>query len=485
MERGIQVSEWTSRIKNHRIWGLMDALGPTIDKAVRLDDLDPTALEALERLRSILTFSGKRLGGSDPQTILPTPLEGMAGAFASQAQEVEAFTVDRKIDHLAGANNLADIVLANLVQIPGVSSSEELVGLMQAIASYRSTIEEQERISYAARNQSTKEVSELTKTLEAFKTQAEATINDLKAQLEAERQKISVAAAEQQKIFVDTRTAHNTTYSDTLLKIQENLAKTLSDQQGQFSSAQENRNREFTAAQTDSQKQFGALIADYAKRLADQDAEFTKQRDAFVATSQKQLADLNDNYEKVAQAVLEEVNKRRKEVEKLVGVIGNLGVTSGYQTTANNARISMWVWQTVSVLAMGVVIFFAFKAFLPTLQGTFSWETFAARALLTITVGVLAAYAASQADRFFHMEKSNRKLALELAAIDPFIALLPLDEQYKFKLEIGRRTFAQDEEDSAKNAKSPATTIDVVTSEQGQKVLQMILDTAKNMVVPK
>jgi hypothetical protein len=78
------------------------------------------------------------------------------------------------------------------------------------------------------------------------------------------------------------------------------------------------------------------------------------------------------------------------------------------------------------------------------------------------------------------MEKHNRKLALELAAIDPFIALLPQDEQFKFKLEIGRRTFAQEEPTSVtKDEKSPATTLDVLASKEGKEILQLLIDAAK------
>lgn len=476
------MSEWISRVKDHRIWELMNVLGPTIDKAVRLDDAEPAAVEALERLRSVLAFCGKRLGGSDPLTVPPAPLDAMAGAFESQKAEIEAFISDRNSAHLTAANNSADTALANLVQIPGVSASEELIGLMEAVGSYRSELEERERSTSAARKQANAEVAVLTTALETFKTQTQVTIAEMKSQLDAERQRISITAAEQQKLFADAQAAQNSTYHDTLLKVQENLAKTLSDQQGQFSGAQENRSREFTAAQTESQKRFGELIAEHAKRLADQDAEFTKQRDAFVVTAEKQLADLNRNFESEATGILEEVNKRRKEVEKLVGVIGNLGVTSGYQTTANNARISMWVWQGFALLGLAAVIVFAFRAFLLTLQGNFNWEQFAGRVFLTITVGVFAAYSASQADRFFHVEKYNRKMSLELAAIDPFIALLPQDEKDKFKLEIGRRSFAQDEPHTASNSKSPATTLDVLASKEGQQLLQVFIEAAQKIV---
>lgn len=205
--------------------------------------------------------------------------------------------------------------------------------------------------------------------------------------------------------------------------------------------------------------------------------EFTRQRDSFVGIAKKQLTDLNENYEDAAKKILEQVNNHRKDVEKLVGVIGNLGVTSAYQTTANDARISMWVWQGVAVLAMLGLVSFAYFAFLPAMKGGFTWEGFAMRAFLTVTVGVLAAYAATQADRFFQMEKYNLKLALELAAIDPYIALLPEEQKNKFKIEIGQRSFGQDEAPGLNTAKSPATTLDVVAgSKTVQQLVQLVSD---------
>jgi hypothetical protein len=77
------------------------------------------------------------------------------------------------------------------------------------------------------------------------------------------------------------------------------------------------------------------------------------------------------------------------------------------------------------------------------------------------------------------MEKSNRKLALELAAIDPFIALLPQDDQYKFKLEVGRRSFAQEEVTIAKSEKSPATTLDLLNSDQMKQFLEIVTAISK------
>ena len=255
-----QMSEWTSRVRDHRIWELMKGLGPTIDKALQLDDSDPAAVEALERLRSVLALCGKRLGGSDPLTILPAPLEAMSGAFESQKTEIETFISDRNLAHLTNANQSADAALASLAQVPGISTSEEVIGLIRAVASQRSALEDQERSSSTARKRATAEIKELTTTLEVFKAQAQSSIAELKAQLETEKQKISTLTSEQQKAFTDAQQARSNTYNETLLKIQENLTKTLNEQQGQFSTAQESRGREFTAAQMDSQKDSGILL---------------------------------------------------------------------------------------------------------------------------------------------------------------------------------------------------------------------------------
>jgi hypothetical protein len=140
----------------------------------------------------------------------------------------------------------------------------------------------------------------------------------------------------------------------------------------------------------------------------------------------------------------------------------------------------MYVWQVFAVGGFLALIWFAYHAFLPTMQGDFRWGAFAARVFLTITVGVFAAYSVSQADRFYKMESKNRRLALELAAIDPFIALLPQDEQYKFKLEVARRTFAQEEPQAdPKVDKSPATTLDVLASKETQGIVQSLIELVK------
>ena len=98
------MSEWESRIRNHRVWEVMKSLGPSIDRALERSDIDLSALQSIERLRVVLSFCGKQLGASDPLTVLPSTLDSLAGAFETQTTELVAFLNDSDVVHLTNAN---------------------------------------------------------------------------------------------------------------------------------------------------------------------------------------------------------------------------------------------------------------------------------------------------------------------------------------------------------------------------------------------
>jgi hypothetical protein len=471
------MSEWAARITDHRVWKVMADLGPRIDEAENVEGIEPSAVESLERLRAVLAFCGKRLGATDPLTMTIAPIDAIATSFQTATTEVEAFTNDKNIDHLTVANTSgADQALGYLAQVPGIATEQELVGLVQAATESRRAFEQHAHKSSESVKKAEGEIGELRKALES----TQSAITTLQGQIDTERQKITTQFSEQQKVFGDAQEARSNNFNETLRKLQESLSQTLTDHQRQFSEAQESRVKDFSSTQAESLKKFNDTIADYSKRLTDQDAEFTKKNDAALSDHYGRLIQMETTFDGQAREVLKNVNQHRQDVEKLVGVIGNLGVTSGYQTNANIARKTMWFWQGVSVAAFIGIFLFAYHAFLPSMVGEFRWGSFATRVFLTITIGAFAAYAVSQADRFYKMESKNRRLALELAAIDPFLAFLPQEDQFKFKLEMARRTFAQEEpETDPKADKSPATALDVIASKETQVIVQSLVELVK------
>lgn len=428
------MSQWTDRIRSHPVWQQLAALGPVLDQAAAREGNDATAVDAIERLRAVLTLTGKRLASTDPFLTYLGPLDGLNSALQSAINEVQSYISNGNVGHLTNANSHADSALAHLPTLTSPSVPDELVVLSDAASSYRNALE--------------RHLTDSASTVQALRSETDALRSRL-AELANE------AAAERQRVGA--------------------LA---SEHQAQFSTAQEIRNREFAEAQTARQDRYTSLVTEYFQKLNEQAAEAARQTEATATQSRQDLVALKETYKRSAEQVLDEINTHKRQVEKLVGVIGNLGVTSGYLRSANHARWNLWLWQFVTVGSLVALIVVAYTTFLPVVQGTFSWEGFAGRAFLSATVGVLAAYAASQADKFLEMERRNRKLALELEALGPFLAPLPSELQDKFRLEIGDRSFGrQDVGLSKRGDKSPATVIDVLS--RSKEFREFVIDIVK------
>ena len=220
-------------------------------------------------------------------------------------------------------------------------------------------------------------------------------------------------------------------------------------------------------------------MADYAQKLSEQNTQFTNQREAAEKRAQDDLTALKTDYQKSAKTLLEEITDHKRQVEQLVGVIGNLGVTSGYLKVANHARKALYLWQFLTVAALGGLIYFAYViAFTPPAAESIFLQGLATRIFLSITVGVFAAYAARQADKSSVVERKNRKLALELEALGPYISPLPVDMQNKFRADLGERSFGVPDGDSQKptdNSPSPANALDVLRSKEAREVIAEVV----------
>ncbi len=422
------MSQWQSQIREHQIWQHLQILGSSVDQAASRDDIDAASLDLLERIRAVVAFTGKRLAGMDPALVAIQPLDALSGQLQPAIAELQAFVSDGQVAHLTNVSAAASESLIQLARLPATVVSDDLTALSEAAAGYRSS-------------------------MEGIVERSKRSVADVTAEADGLSQKLTELGVEVsgQKSIVTSLT---------------------SDFQGQFSLAQEGRAREFTEQQGARQKEFGEsqtsrqtrfdeLHAAFGQRLNDQDAEFARQRDALHLEAKERLTKLDSDYQVSAKTILDAIQEHRTDVEKLVGVIGNLAVTSGYHKAAESAKKSMWLWQGFTLLAFAIVIGFAVFAFLPALQGDFSWERFAGRVVLTITVGLFAAYSAAQADRYMESERRNRKLALELEAIGPYLAPLPEERQQEFRLALGDRTFGRDEPGLGRRDKSPATILDV------------------------
>lgn len=466
------MSQWTERYKDHSIWSQLQNLGPAIDDALKREGLEPQTAEGLARLKAVLAFTGRRLAGADPFLLNFAALDNLSTQFQSIIQEVQAFTASGNVGNITNANTNADTALNILAQQNVLLTTEDFVAVKEAADMYRITLD---KILSEVRASS----GLLQKDLEALKGRA----GELTGEITSEKTRLGAISTDFQTKFVVDQESRSKEFATSLKEQQDQqsaiiaeLKQVSSDLQSKFQAEQESRGTQFSQNQKEQKEQFSKLSTEFKEKLISQNSDFTKQGAEIARGHQQELEKLKEEFVEAANSLRDELVQRKEEVEKLVGVIGNLGVTSGYLNTANEAKATCKVWQAITVAAMIGLIVTAIVLFLPAISGTFSWASFAGRVFISFTFGVLAAYAASQADKYQKVERQSRRLALELEAIGPYIAPLPVDKQEEFRMTIGERSFGYgDGVFGATEAKSPATLVDVLLQTKESKEFRELL----------
>jgi hypothetical protein len=299
--------------------------------------------------------------------------------------------------------------------------------------------------------------------------------------VQREKEQISPIVVDYQRQFSEAQDKRAQEFTAIAQSAQQEFARVTTEYQSQFSTGQDSRQKEFSDALNATERAFKDTVALHETRLSEQNVAFTNDRAELLRTSGDKNDILHREYVDKAATLLQQIEDDKARVEKLVGVIENLGVTSGYLRAANHARYSMWMWQTITVLAMIALSLMAYRTLylLGEVSGSFNWGGFAGRVVFLASLGVIAAYAGTQADKLYTAEKRSRRLALELEAIGPYLAPLPVEEQNKFRIQIGERSFGQEEVGTAAGDKSPATMLALLSSKEGKQLLEFLVDIAK------
>lgn len=497
------MSRWVDRLIQHAVFPALAAVEPSINAALSRDGNSPDTLDSLERLRSVAKFGLARLSATDPVLIPPSAVDNLVPSLNQLKSHVDSFTGSGDVNQINAANSQADTFLVNLNLILVATNQEDLKVLAGAAASYRQTLK--------------KYLSDALAVQTVFQEKAAANDSKIKAieeALTAEQQRLSSLINDHQSQFSSVQDKRA---SDFATSQAENLAKyaeAISEQKTQFSVDQDIRRTAFADFQIQNQEKLSNLLSSYDQKLKDHAIDFEVKEKLADEVNKNNIQLLQVEYQKEANRILEEIRRHKSEVESLVGVIGTLGVTSGYKKVANYARLMVGIWQSLTVLSLTGLIAVAFPSFLktqvpgeqtsqlasverkaevgqvdtnklstekgkaisadakvaagvPVEQHSNSdfYQGFLTRVFLSITFGIFAAYAGRQASRFFDMEQRNRKMALELGALGPFIEPLDKADRDKFRIQIGDRSFGAAATETGNNKEDdPVTALAVLNS---------------------
>ncbi len=149
------------------------------------------------------------------------------------------------------------------------------------------------------------------------------------------------------------------------------------------------------------------------------------------------------NLAEQAEEALADLRTQAEDAKTLAVALGAIGISGGHGQYAKEQKRSADFWRWVSVAALVGLVALAAGLLLTLPEGGIQWERFVAKILVSGPLIALAGYAAAQSGTHRRAEREARKVDLDLAALEPYLALFSPEKRDEIKEQIGLRVFGQ------------------------------------------
>ena len=405
------MSLFTARLEEHQVQEHLRVLAHAVELALERGNLSPDMTTSLERVEQVRLWAVTRLRSTDPFLVPQQTLDQMAASAHSLLNEIQHFASNGNVGHVANATSHADTLLIQTTNLPAVATPADLKSMADGIKRLRRSVGQYKRYVYDERKgllepieKARADLAALSSEIENQRSRSDAVISEFQDQFSRgeEERREAAGSAERQR---------------------------LDDWQAVTQKHQE----EFIEVMTSREEQVDELI----ERLKAEAEEHYNQWS-------KVFSDLNTELNSKVTDEIIAITSHKEQAEALIHVIGNTGMVGGYQKTADQKRTAARIWQSVAAAAFVGLISFAIYTFVATTgeAETFPWTQVSGRAFVALTFGILAAYAARQADRLQASEDANRRVELALASVDPYLASLPKEAGDEVKRALAEKFFA-------------------------------------------
>lgn len=407
-------NQWIDRFKSHGLHQTLSASIGSLDAADERGKDDLAAIHASQRVRAAFERTTQILNTCDPLLVSGNILDNLNSYAANAIAEINNFVSSGNQSHLTNANAQVDAILVASTNLPlPPSVADSIVATADA---FRSAVD---RHLASLRVDANRLRSEL-ESLQVKYATVEADISNQKARLDNAisqfQQQAATAESERTSQFGQSELARQTT------------AATNEEGRRAATSAIVAKSEEFLSSQQ---------LA-HEKTMSERATAF----EANIEAQKKEFEKHSSDIKLSANGVIEKIGEELKKAEKIVHVVGNTGMVGGYQKTANEEKESATTWNRITVGAMSILVIGAIYLVAET-PSSFSWSYLASRIFVATSVAILATYAGRQAALHRDEARSLRRIELEIASIDPYLALLPEEERNAVKKNLADRMFAQ------------------------------------------
>jgi hypothetical protein len=159
---------------------------------------------------------------------------------------------------------------------------------------------------------------------------------------------------------------------------------------------------------------------------------------------------------------LTELAEKKEEVNKLLGVISGSTISGNFEQSASDEK-SMANWlRYASLGCMALIVIVIGYSFWETTTDDFKWENSVFRIVLAFILSVPSAYLARESAKHREQQYTHLQTSLDLKAINPYVASLPIEQQHKIKADIADRIFAAKDFSKVSSDPYPLNTHEVV-----------------------
>jgi hypothetical protein len=202
-----------------------------------------------------------------------------------------------------------------------------------------------------------------------------------------------------------------------------------------------NYTTEFETLKINNSTTFESEIKKFNDSLENDRKLFTEQFDEDIIGFQKEFETQSSKLDKGSVELINKLNAKLAEANKIVNIVGNVGVTGNYQNIANQHKTSANFFRWVALSFMVVMSTLLIWSIIDLSKGEFDIYKSLIRILAAAVLTYPAIYASRESNKHRILETQNRNLELELASIGPFIELLPEDKKQVIKEDLVKKYF--------------------------------------------
>jgi hypothetical protein len=168
---------------------------------------------------------------------------------------------------------------------------------------------------------------------------------------------------------------------------------------------------------------------------------FRNEFDETVELLNKEVETLKNSIDSGTDDLVTKLEAKLEEAKKIVGVVSDKAVTGNYQIVANSNKDTADKFRFIAIGLMIILSGLLIYTIWDISGANYDWTKSLVRILAAAALSYPATYAARESSKHRKLEVLNRKAELELAAINPFIELLPEEKKQAIKEKLVEKYF--------------------------------------------